>query len=93
MSAAVIPMRMIVSAPAIRGSPAAEAIPSMTAAVIARLFPDFSIRIAVNPFPTFDDYLLCTRMQRPCQWREIFSQIAVAAQFLVTANDHTTQAA
>jgi hypothetical protein len=49
----------------------------MTAAVVVRHFPDFSLRIAVIPFPTFDDYFLCKLMQRLCQRRGFFSQIAV----------------
>jgi hypothetical protein len=40
----------------------------MTAAA-ARPFADFSVRIAQISFSTFDDYFLCNRMQRLCQWR------------------------
>jgi hypothetical protein len=42
-----MPMRKTVSAAAIRGSMATDAIASIIAAAMARLFPDFSIRIAL----------------------------------------------
>jgi hypothetical protein len=43
-------MRKTVSARAIRGSAAAQAIASITTAAVARLFADFSVRIAQISF-------------------------------------------
>ena len=53
MSAAVMPMRKTVSAPALRGSPSAETAASIATASSARLFPHFSLRIPANPFLYF----------------------------------------
>jgi hypothetical protein len=50
MSAAVMPMRKTVSAPAIFGSAAAHAIASSTTAALARPVADFLVRIAQISF-------------------------------------------
>jgi hypothetical protein len=67
MSAAVMPMRKTVSAPAIRGSPAAHAIASNIAAALARPFADFSVRIAEIPFRLSVTISYANGMQRLCQ--------------------------
>jgi hypothetical protein len=52
MSAAVMPMRKVVSAAAACGNPAASAIASIAAVAI---FFGFSLRICSNPFSTSGD--------------------------------------
>jgi hypothetical protein len=69
MSAAVMPMRKIVSALAARGSAADTASASIPAVTKARPVPHFLVRIAVKSFSLFCDYFLCNCMQRLCQGR------------------------
>jgi len=68
MSAAVMPMRKTVSAPAICGSPATVAIASIITAAIDRLFGRFFGTHQNKSLLDFHDYFLCNIMQRLCQW-------------------------
>src|SRR5207248_9770658 len=66
-------------------------IDNITIAAVARLFPDFSLRIAANPFSTFGDYFLCIGMQRLCQCRQSLVQLLLAVQLLVGPHEEETQ--
>src|ERR1700722_3376918 len=50
MSAAVMPMRKVVSAPAMPGSPTRSAATSSVSAALANPLPDFPVLIAINSF-------------------------------------------
>jgi hypothetical protein len=91
MSAAVMPMRKTVSAPAIRGNPAAHAIASIMTAALARPFADFSVRIVGNPFSTFSDYFLCKWYATAVPMTRGTAELLLTAQLLVIADQQKTQ--
>ena len=79
-----MPMRNMVSAPAIRGS-ATPAIASINSRrrepAFSRIFQSASQQFLLD----FDDYFLCNLMQRLCQWREFACQMPLGrSQLLVT---------
>src|ERR1700716_2834420 len=78
MSAAVMPMRRTVSAPAICGK-AAGAVASLMAAIVARPFPDLLVRIAGIPLSASDGYFLCNLMQRLCQGKQLLAELHLVA--------------
>src|SRR5882757_4942272 len=90
MSAAVMPMRRTVSAAAIRGSPATAASASIKAAAVARLCPDFSLRIAAIPSQLLVTICYAIVCNGYAKRRELLVQLLWAAQVLGDPHEEKT---
>ena len=72
-----MPMRRMVSAPAIRGSPPSRPSPASQPPPAQPAFSGFFGTHRNKSLLDFDDYFLCNLMQRLCQWSGIVRPIAI----------------